>query len=180
MKTLKILATCLLIQVIIIVSTAGLTAVHASPTAAIVGSTLYAKPGTFGDCLTWDTACDLQVALNAAFQGDEIQAAAGTYFPTASVDRSVSFLLRSGIAIYGGFPPDGGAWEERDWQTYPTVLSGDIGISGDTSDNSYNVVRGSGSDETALLDGFIISGGNAAHIPITGVGDCIPILAAQP
>jgi len=41
------------------------------------------------------------------------------------------------------------------------VLSGDIGILDDTSDNSYHVVTGSGVDQTAVLDGFTITLGNA-------------------
>ncbi|MGA2499091.1 MAG: choice-of-anchor D domain-containing protein [Tepidisphaeraceae bacterium] len=42
-----------------------------------------------------------------------------------------------------------------------TILSGDIGAAGDNSDNSYHVVVGSGTDRTAVLDGFTISDGNA-------------------
>ena len=41
------------------------------------------------------------------------------------------------------------------------AMSGDIGVAGDNSDNSYHVVTGSGTNNTAILDGFIISGGNA-------------------
>ena len=42
-----------------------------------------------------------------------------------------------------------------------TILSGDIGITGNNSDNSYHVVVGSNTDVTAILDGFTISWGNA-------------------
>ena len=40
-----------------------------------------------------------------------------------------------------------------------TILSGDIGTV--STDNSYHVVTGDGTDNTAVLDGFTISGGNA-------------------
>jgi hypothetical protein len=54
-----------------------------------------------------------------------------------------------------------------------TTLSGDIGILGDSTDNSYNVVTGIGVDQDALLDGFAIVAGNAAHaqgVPYIGGG----------
>jgi len=46
-------------------------------------------------------------------------------------------------------------------ETNLTILSGDIGTQGDNSDNSYHVVIASGIDNTAILDGFTISDGNA-------------------
>ena len=42
-----------------------------------------------------------------------------------------------------------------------TILSGDIGAANNTSDNSYHVVTGGGSNSIAVLDGFTIQGGNA-------------------
>ena len=47
---------------------------------------------------------------------------------------------------------------DRDFQANETILSGDIGIPDDNSDNSYNVVRGA---NNATLDGFTITAGNA-------------------
>ena len=49
---------------------------------------------------------------------------------------------------------------QRDWAAHLTTLSGDIGVIGDSSDNSYHVVSGSGTNNTAFLDGFTITGGN--------------------
>ena len=51
----------------------------------------------------------------------------------------------------------------RDVGNYETVLSGDLnGDDGpnfaNNGENSYHVVTGSGIDETAILDGFTISG----------------------
>ena len=65
----------------------------------------YAKPtasGT-GDCLSWANACSLQSALTGAVSGNEIWAAAGTHKPTTGTDRTVTFQLKNGVAIYGGF-----------------------------------------------------------------------------
>ncbi len=105
-------------------------------------------------------ACSLQNALSQAVSGDEIWVAAGTYRPTATGDRTVTFQLKSGVALYGGFAGTETLRSERDWATNVTILSGDIGTLGTVTDNSYNVVTGSGMDATAVLDGFTITGGN--------------------
>ena len=133
------------------------------------GSILYVKPGANGICSSWADACELQTALFNAVAGDQIWVAAGTYKPSSS-NRLATFQLESGVAIYGGFPAAGGGWETRDWESNITTLSGDIGILNDNEDNSYHVVTGSGVDETALLDGFIITGGNANGWDADGKG----------
>jgi len=123
---------------------------------------LYVMEGETGDCLnSWATACELQTAMFKANPGDQIWVAKGTYKPTKSATRTATFQLESGVAIYGGFPPADGTWIQRDWVNNLTTLSGDIGLPGDNSDNSYHVVTGSGVDINAVLDGFTISGGNA-------------------
>jgi hypothetical protein len=78
------------------------------------------------------------------------------------LDRTATFQLKSGVIIKGGYAGFGEPnADARDVGTYETVLSGDIGILGDISDNSYHVVTGSGCDETAVLDGFTITAGYA-------------------
>ena len=125
------------------------------------GIIYYVKPNGSGDCSSWEYACDLQVALGLTNAGDEIWVAEGTYKPTKSTNRFASFSLRSGVSIYGGFPAEGGAWEDRDWEENVTILSGDIGVSEDNSDNSYHVVIGYYLSTATLLDGFVITDGNA-------------------
>lgn len=121
---------------------------------------LYVKPGANGDCLSWDTACELQTALFNAIEGDQIWVASGTYKPTTSSNREATFQLKNGVAIFGGFPTAGGDWEERDWENHITTLSGDIGVIGNNTDNSYSVVTAVGVDNSTILDGFTISDGN--------------------
>jgi len=140
----------------------GLNSASASPTVAQAQSTtLFVKPGEAGDCYSWDTACDLQDTLALADAGDQVWVAAGIYKPTTGTDRNATFLLESGVAIYGGFAGTETSLEERDWETNLTTLSGDIGTEAVNTDNSYHVVTGSGVDTTAILDGFTITAANA-------------------
>ena len=118
--------------------------------------------GGLGNGSSWANAySSLQAALTVAQPGNEIWVAAGTYRPGSSSDRAASFQLRSGVALYGGFAGTENRRSRRDWQANPTILSGDINNSGTLSGNSHTVVNGSNTDNTAILDGFIVSGGNA-------------------
>ncbi|MFD1141215.1 putative Ig domain-containing protein [Larkinella insperata] len=119
---------------------------------------------------SWQTAtADLQGAINALAQtGGQVWVAAGTYKPTASTDRSLSFSMRNRVAIYGGFVGTETSPAQRPaiHPTSPssTTLSGDIGRPGDASDNSYHVFYHpyrTNLNNTALLDGVVITGGNA-------------------
>jgi hypothetical protein len=119
-------------------------------------------PG-LNDGTSWtDAYVSLQSALEAAISGDVVRVAEGTYRPTAGTDRTVSFELKNGVSILGGYAGYGAADPSaREVTQYVTVLSGDIGSRGATSDNSFHVVVGGGTDSTAVLDGFSITAGNA-------------------
>jgi parallel beta-helix repeat protein len=114
---------------------------------------------------TWaDAYTDLQTALAdpkiGGVQPVEIWVAEGTYTPGGS--RADTFALANDVAIYGGFTGSESIRDERSPQDHETVLSGDIGVGGDPSDNSYHVVTAlPGTNGTAVLDGFTITGGNA-------------------
>ena len=124
-----------------------------------------------GDGKSWETAFrDLQSGFAVAEPGVAIWVAEGTYYPTAEQggagNRYKSFYMRKGVALYGGFDPSVGdtGWADRDWVANPTLLSGDIGLRGNASDNSYHVFYHwpeLGVDASAILDGFTVSGGNA-------------------
>ncbi|MBA7637616.1 hypothetical protein ES703_45262 [subsurface metagenome] len=105
---------------------------------------------------------DLQDAFHTARNCgcEQIQVAEGTYKPTDRKVRMISFDLLDEVAVYGGFPPGGGTWFERNPSTYETILSGDIGTPNDLSDNSYHVVKCQDVNNT-ILDGFTITRGNA-------------------
>jgi len=123
-----------------------------------------ATPG--GDGLSWETAYnDLQDALDEIVRLGmvrEIWVTAGTYKPDrVTGDRTATFRLDKGIEIYGGFTGGETQLEQRDPAANVTVLSGDIGVEGDGSDNSYHVVTFKDTRVGALIDGFTITGGNA-------------------
>ena len=114
------------------------------------------------DGKSWEDAYNnLYAALFLAGSGSEIWVAQGSHRP--GLFRNHSFTLKNGVALYGGFPTGGGdgSRDARDPGTYETILSGDHGVAGDYSDNSYHVVVASGTDATARLDGFTIRDGNA-------------------
>lgn len=113
------------------------------------------------DGTSWNNAfTDLQSALSIAAAGDQIWVAAGTYRPTTGVNRNVSFVLKNGVSIYGGFAGTETSRVQRDYQGNVTTLSGDIGVLDDASDNSFHVVVGSNTNNTTVLDGFTVSDGN--------------------
>ena len=145
------------------------------------GDRLYAIPGSSGNCLSWSNACDLSQALALAQPGFQIWAAAGTYKPTEDMDRNATFQLKNSLAIYGGFAGTETSLDQRDWETNTTILSGDIGTDDVNTDNSYHVVVGSGVDDTAVLDGFTITGGaNQGDIPPTNQGGGMYIDCGKP
>ncbi len=108
-----------------------------SPLPARAQGTIYVDadaPGPAHDGLSWSTAyTTVQEALVAAASGDEIWVAQGVYYPDEGVGQTdnvltSTFTLTTGVALYGGFAPgvDADEWSERDWETYLTVLSGDL------------------------------------------------------
>lgn len=149
--------------------------------ASAAGKTIYVDADAAGsnDGASWtDAYNNLQDALAAASSGDEIWVAGGIYKPDRGRgirpgDRIATFKLKNGVAVYGGFPSGGGKFEDSNPSVYETILSGDL--KGDDAEaagpanlpdeptraeNSYHVVTGSGTDATAVLDGFIITAGN--------------------
>lgn len=126
--------------------------------------------GGNNDGTDWGNAySDLQDALSVATDGSEIWVAKGVYVPGNTVTHT--FNLTDGVAIFGGFSATETLRTERNWKDNITVLSGDI----DTNDlktaasvtsningnNSTHIVTSRGVTNTAILDGFTITGGQA-------------------
>ncbi len=157
---------------------ASATATVISQTVATGATRLYVdvrKAGGGNTGLDWDNAFpDLQQALNYSCSQSltEIWVAGGTYKPTSTTARTISFAMKNGIAIYGGFTGNETNLSQRP-VSFPgsTTLSGDIGTAGNNTDNSYHVISNpAGLNNTAVLDGFVITGGNANGTSPDNVG----------
>ncbi|HQP04928.1 MAG TPA: choice-of-anchor Q domain-containing protein, partial [Bacteroidales bacterium] len=137
---------------------------------------------------TWENAfTSLQSALNVATAISEIWVAKGTYKPSYDYGiggglRFNHFRMINGVSIYGGFAGNEISINQRsdfgEGEVNETILSADINdddvVAGSSSnlsitnntENCYHVFRLSSDispvlSQTAILDGFTITGGNA-------------------
>lgn len=129
-----------------------------------------------GDGLSWETAyATLQEALTEAAGGsvEEIWVAEGTYTPAGpGGDRTATFQMLNGVALYGGFQGDELCVQDRLVEEFVTRLSGDLnnndfdtnGPGENSGENSFHVVTATGTDATAILDGFTVSNGFAFQL----------------
>jgi len=135
------------------------------------------------DGTSWtDAFVDLQDALAAAGPGVEIWVAEGLYTPSDG-DATASFVLPSGVRLYGGFAGWESALEQRDWAAHPTELSGDVGrddvVGSGTfwyagwdigTANAGHVIDAGGTGPATVVDGFVISNGHTGPAG-TSAGD---------
>lgn len=130
-----------------------------------VSASVYYVDGVGGndsnDGLSWgNSKKTISSALSVAnaIGAGEIWVKAGTYTPTTTTNREISFEVNSNVKLYGGFAGTETQLSERDFNTNLTVLSGDIGIASNFSDNSYHIIV---TGKNAVVDGFSIIDGNA-------------------
>jgi hypothetical protein len=122
---------------------------------------IYVRADAQGSGTSWQSPTwDLQKALHEACPGTEIWVASGTYFPTENNDRTQAFVVPEGVKLYGGFSGYEGSPAERDLANNVSILSGEIGET-NREDNSYTVLYTAGLSKNTVIDGFIITGGNA-------------------
>ncbi len=149
-----------------------------TPGVARAGTTLFvdaaAAPGGHGE--SWILAYrSLQDALAVARESEDVTAvhvAQGVYAPdegevVITGDRTASFRLISGVSIRGGFAGVNAADPDaRDTAKFATVLTGDLGRNDGpgftgNGENSYHVLAVTNAADDAVLDGFVVRGGNA-------------------
>ena len=124
---------------------------------------------------SWNNAfTNLQTALDAAAENAEIRVASGTYKPTAAPDgstnnRNKAFHFNKNLLLKGSYNP---GTVNQDF-TNPSILSGDfndddvITGSGSTlsitknTENAYHVLITADLTTTAVIEGFLITGGFA-------------------
>lgn len=146
-------------------------------TSAMGYGQLYVDANATGanDGSTWEDAyTDLQEALGAALEDDEIWVAAGTYVP--GTDTLDYFQLVEGVRLYGGFAGTETSEGERDPEANVTILSGDVNaddVPGDSLsrlDNVFHVLLADSTITNAtILDGFTISGGQSVLAGVDGI-----------
>ena len=127
----------------------------------------FVKPeaGPGGDGHSWGNAIDLVSLLDILNQGKlskmtTVFVSEGIYKPTTTIDRNKTFLL-SNVRFVGGFDASstGTDTTSRDIKLYETILSGDIGVQGESIDNSYHVITAYG---RVTIDGMTIRDGRAS------------------
>ncbi len=148
-------------------------------------ATIYVTPNGGSapqDGSSWTKAApgiQLQTLINNAAAATQIWVSKGTYIPTinpvsGSIDnRELTFVLKNGVILYGGFAGTETLLSQRIIATNPTILSGDLGVVGDVTDNAYHVVVSVNNNSSTILDGFDIKNGNAnggTFSVISGVG----------
>lgn len=95
-----------------------------------------------------DAYTDLQTAVDAAIAGDSIFVATATYQPAIGS----SFSMKEGVKIFGGFLGSENSFNQRSLSSKATLTG---------NGNSVIINDNNGLTALAVLDGFIITGGNA-------------------
>lgn len=139
-----------------------------------ITDTIYVnKAATSGnnDGTSWaDAFLNPADAFYSTTDNNQIWIAQGTYIRNTTNRNITLGWTTDSIELYGGFSGNGTetSISQRDWEANPTILSGDIGVGNDDSDNSTTVFAGpigalnpTGKINYALIDGIKITGGNA-------------------
>jgi len=180
MKAEPILKKCLLCLLFLLITLC--------PTAS--GKIIYVDDDAAGanDGSSWENAYvylqDAFADANDSIKPVEIQVAQGTYTPDKGAgqipgDRNATFQLINGVTLAGGYAGIGERVPNvRDIELYKTILSGDLNNNDmvfvdpcdllnepTRAENSYHVVT-CVIEETAILDGFTITAGNANVTPM--------------
>ena len=109
---------------------------------------------------SWANAYSASQLRTAIAAGPEVWVAAGTYYVTPAADpNNQGYILDipSGLKFYGGFAGTETDISQRNIAANPTIISGDIGTPGVSSDNSAGLVNFNNVAAGTVMDGFVIS-----------------------
>ena len=124
--------------------------------------TIYVKADATGanNGTSWSNAfTSLKLAINTAFEGDRIWVAYGTYTSTTGVDAC--FEISKDIKLYGSFSGTETTLSQRVFgNEYTSILDGE---------NEKRVVLTTNLTANAVIDGFLITGGNGGDFGIGGI-----------
>ncbi len=159
---------CTLVAVCIgLIATGTAPALPEAPLSAVIYVDKDATGANNGS--SWaDAYTELADAIKNHSSG-EVWVADGTYKPlydatgsaTPADPRDKTFFLKNNMTLYGGFSGSEIDLSGRNITANATILSGDIGVAGNTADNAYHVVWARNVNNTAVFDGFTVSFGRA-------------------
>lgn len=106
----------------------------------------------------------------------EIWVAKGTYKPQyaandntnpfcAGTSRDNAFVMVNNVKVYGGFSGGETNITQRNIAANTTILSGDIAVINNNTDNCFHVLVSAGAVGTATLDGFTVTAGQGEMSP---------------
>ncbi len=121
------------------------------------------------------TAIDAAALIGNASSSAQVWVKEGTYYPTKGTDRTISFVMKNFVELFGGFNGTESAIAQRNWLANATILSGEIGDNTTLGDNTHSVINneytsGSPLGRSAVIDGFTITGGYMALASRKGGG----------
>jgi Secretion system C-terminal sorting domain len=139
---------------------------------ATLNAQIYVNTNAIGanNGTSWANAyTSLGTALSVATSGTQIWVAVGTYKPdrdslgnlVPSNNRNKTFFLPNGVLIYGGFSGSETNLSQRNVAPNLTILSGDIGVANDSTDNIYHVLFARNLTTATRLDAFTITLGRS-------------------
>jgi hypothetical protein len=128
--------------------------------------TFYVKSNASGnnDGSSWSNAYkELSIAMQNTC-ADTIKVAMGIYKP-ALISRDSSFYINRHMNIIGGYPDTGNPPDSlRSPDTYPTILSGNIGNIADSADNTLTLMPINCRDTSVSIEGLTFKNSTAGAI----------------
>ncbi len=154
------------------------TFVYCLGTSAFSGDILFVDKNAPGNLsgASWSAAMHylpMALAVASCREADTVFIAEGQYLPNQENDRTIGFELSDSLLVFGGFPTGGSDFEQRDPSNFLSVLSGDLGIPDDSTDNVFHLITSLPGQTGIVLDGLHLQYANADGEEAYGKGAAI-------